>query len=206
MIRFKNVSLTLGNKQLLDHFNLTIADGEKIVISAPSGAGKSSLLKLLLGFFEAEKGKIIFNGQEVLPENMRQIRSQVGYLSQGIDFPNGKVEDVFKEIFQYSVNRNIHFNRNVLLEKVRELNLSDDILQKNTVNISGGERQRLGWILLMLLDRPVLLLDEPTSALDEKMKRYFVDYIKQSNKTVICSSHDPEWQTEPMRVIKNLRS
>ena len=56
MIRFKNVSLTLGNKQLLDHFNLTIADGEKIVISAPSGARKSSLLKLLLGFFEADPG------------------------------------------------------------------------------------------------------------------------------------------------------
>jgi len=206
MIRFKNVSLTLGNKQLLDHFNLTIADGEKVVISAPSGAGKSSLLKLLLGFFEAEKGKITFNGQEVNSENMRQIRCQIGYLSQGIDFPNGKVEDVFKEIFQYNVNKNISFSRDILLEKIRELQLGDDILKKNTVNISGGERQRLGWVLLMLLDRPVLLLDEPTSALDDQMKQYFVDYIKQSNKTVICSSHDSEWQTAPMRIIKNLRS
>ncbi len=206
MIRFKNVSLTLGNKQLLDHFNLTISDGEKVVISAPSGAGKSSLLKLLLGFFEAEKGKITFNGLEVKPENMRQIRCQIGYLSQGIDFPNGKVEDVFNEIFQYTVNKNISFSRDILLEKVRELKLSDDILKTNTVNISGGERQRLGWILLMLLDRPILLLDEPTSALDDEMKRYFVDYIKQTDKTVICSSHDSEWQTAPMRIIKNLRS
>ena len=126
---------------------------------------------------------------------MRQIRCQIGYLSQGIDFPNGKVEDVFNEIFQYTVNKNISFSRDILLEKVRELKLSDDILKTNTVNISGGERQRLGWILLMLLDRPILLLDEPTSALDDEMKRYFVDYIKQSNKTVICSSHDSEWQT-----------
>jgi ABC-type bacteriocin/lantibiotic exporter with double-glycine peptidase domain len=206
MIRFKNVSLTLGNKQLLDHFNLTVADGEKVVISAPSGAGKSSLLKLLLGFFEPEKGKITFNGQTVKPENMRQIRSQIGYLSQAIDFPNGKVETVFKEIFQYSINRNIPFSREILLKKVRELKLDDNILQKNTVDISGGERQRLGWALLMLLDRPVLLLDEPTSALDDRMKRYFVDYIRQSDKTVICSSHDPEWQTGPIRIIKNLRS
>lgn len=206
MIHFKNVSLALGNKQLLDHFNLTIANGEKVVIAAPSGAGKSSLLKLLLGFFEPDKGKITFNKLEIKPENMRQIRSQVGYLSQGIDFPNGKVEDVFQEIFQYTVNKHLPFSKEILLEKVRELKLEDNILQKNTIQISGGERQRLGWILLMLLDRPVLLLDEPTSALDDQMKRYFVDYISRSKKTVICSSHDSEWQTAPMRIIKNLRS
>jgi len=206
MIRFKNVSLKLGNKQLLSHFNLTIARGEKVVISAPSGSGKSSLLKLLLGFFEADSGQVLFNGQELKPGNMLSIRSQIGYLSQDIDFPNGKVEDIFTEIFRYSANKNIPFSREILLEKVRELNLNEDILQKNTVNISGGERQRLGWILLMLLDRPILLLDEPTSALDEKMKHYFVDYIKKCTKTVICSSHDPEWLTEPMRVITKLQA
>ncbi|PTN07261.1 ATP-binding cassette domain-containing protein [Mangrovibacterium marinum] len=204
MIRFKNVSLRLGNKQLLRQFNLTIAQGEKVVIAAPSGSGKSSLLKLLLGFLEPDTGQINFNRLPVKPENMREIRSQLAYLSQGIDFPNGKVEAVFHEIFQYTANKQLPYSRDLLLQKARELKLGDDILQKNTANISGGERQRLGWALLMLLDRPVLLLDEPTSALDEPMKRYFVDYIAQCDKTVICCSHDPEWQTEPIRLIKNL--
>jgi len=206
MIRFKNVSLTLGNKQLLEQFNLNIAKGDKVVISAPSGAGKSTLLKLLLGFFEPDEGKILFNQKELKPENMRLIRSQIGYLSQDIDLPNGKVEEVFDEIFHYAVNRNINYSRDMLIEKIREVNLKEDILAKNTIDISGGERQRLGWILVMLLNRPVLLLDEPTSALDEAMKNYFVDYIKQTKKTVICSSHDKEWHTEPMRIITNLRS
>ena len=206
MIRFKNVSLQLGNKPLLEQFNLNIAKGDKVVISAPSGAGKSTLLKLLLGFFQADEGKILFNQKELKPENMRLIRSQIGYLSQDIDLPNGKVEEVFNEIFRYNVNRNIEYNRNMLVEKIREVNLKEDILEKNTIDISGGERQRLGWILVMLLNRPVLLLDEPTSALDEAMKNYFVDYIKQTKKTVICSSHDKEWHTEPMRVITSLRS
>ncbi|RKD91705.1 ABC transporter ATP-binding protein [Mangrovibacterium diazotrophicum] len=206
MIRFKNVSLTLGNKQLLEQFNLNIAKGDKVVISAPSGAGKSTLLKLLLGFFEPDEGRILFNQKELRPENMRLIRSQIGYLSQDIDLPNGKVEEVFDEIFHYAVNRNINYSRDMLIEKIREVNLKEDILAKNTIDISGGERQRLGWILVMLLNRPVLLLDEPTSALDEAMKNYFVDYIKQTKKTVICSSHDKEWHTEPMRIITNLRS
>lgn len=206
MIRFKNVSLTLGNKQLLDHFNLNIAKGDKVVISAPSGSGKSSLLKLLLGFYEPDEGKILFNQKELKSENMRAIRSQIGYLSQDVDFPNGKVEDVFNEIFHYSANRELNFNRDMLLEKIHEVNLKEEILAKNTVDISGGERQRLGWILIMLLNRPVLLLDEPTSAVDEAMKNYFVDYIKQTKKTVICSSHDKEWQTAPIRVITSLIS
>jgi len=206
MIRFKNVSLTLGNKQLLNHFNLNIAKGDKVVISAPSGSGKSTLLKLLLGFYVADEGKILFNQKEVIPENMKVIRSQIGYLSQDVDFPNGKVEAVFNEIFHYNINRSLNFNRDILLEKIQEVGLKEEILSKNTVDISGGERQRLGWILTMLLDRPVLLLDEPTSALDETMKNHFVNYIRQTKKTVICSSHDKEWQTAPMRVILNLRS
>ncbi|WP_163709647.1 ABC transporter ATP-binding protein [Mangrovibacterium lignilyticum] len=204
MIRFKDVSLKLGNKQLLEHFNLNIAKGDKIVISAPSGSGKSTLLKLILGFHQADQGKIIFNQKEVNSENMRAIRSQIGYLSQDIDLPNGKVEEVFNEIFHYTANKNLPFSQQLLLEKIREVQLGEDILQKNTSDISGGERQRLGWILIMLLDRPVLLLDEPTSALDEPMKHFFVDYMKHTNKTVICSSHDKEWQTEPIRVISNL--
>ena len=206
MIRFKNVSLKLGSKQLLENFSLNIARGDKIVISAPSGSGKSTLLKLLLGFFEPDEGKILFNGEEVKPGNMRILRPQIAYLSQDVDFPNGKVEEVFSEIFHYSVNRGLNYSRELLIEKLSEVKLSEDILKKNTIDISGGERQRLGWILVMLLNRPVLLLDEPTSALDDAMKRYFVDYIKTTNKTVICSSHDAEWQSEPMRVFHSLRS
>ncbi|MCW0483647.1 ABC transporter ATP-binding protein [Gaoshiqia sediminis] len=201
MIRFKNVSLKLGNKQLLDQFNLNISKGDKVVFSAPSGSGKTSLLKLVLGFVEADGGKILFNKREVMPENMRFIRSQIGYLSQDIDFPNGRVSEVFQEIFSYTVNKNCHYSTVRLVEKLHEVQLNEEILRKNTSDISGGERQRLGWALILLLDRPVWLLDEPTSALDDKMKQFFIDYTVRSHKTVICVSHDTEWQVPPMKVI-----
>ena len=206
MIRFKNISLKLGNKQLLGNFNLNIAKGEKVVISAPSGSGKTSLLKLVLGFLVADKGKIIFNQKEVNPENIRKIRKNIGYLSQEIDFPNGKVSEVFQEIFTYSANKSIHYTTELLIAKFQELNLPEDILHKNTSNISGGERQRLGWALIMMLNRSVLILDEPTSAMDDKMKHFFIDYISKTKKTVICVSHDTEWQIPQVKVISNLLS
>ena len=83
--------------------------------------------------------------------------------------------------------------------------MHEHILDENTNNISGSERQQLGWALIMLLDRPVLLLDEPTSAVNEQMKRFFIDYIIRTNKTVICASHDPEWLIPGIRVIPNFQ-
>jgi ABC-type multidrug transport system ATPase subunit len=132
---------------------------------------------------------------------MQHIRSQIGYLSQDIDFPNGKVNEVFQEIFSYTPNKHIQYSTEKLTDKLQLVNLSPEILQKNTSDISGGERQKLGWVLIMLLDRPVLLLDEPTSALDEKQKQFFINYITSTDKTVLCSSHDVEWQFPGIRII-----
>ncbi|MEL7588873.1 MAG: ATP-binding cassette domain-containing protein [Prolixibacteraceae bacterium] len=201
MIQFQNVSLKLGDRQILDQFNLTVSTGEKVVLTAPSGSGKTSLLKLILGFIDADQGMIRFGDKEVKSGNMQLIRSQIGYLSQDIDFPNGRVAEVFPEIFSYYANRHIPYSTRLLANKLREVNLPIGTLQKNTSDISGGERQRLGWILIMLLDRPVLLLDEPTSALDEKQKEFFIRYVVNTDKTVICASHDPEWQLPGIRII-----
>lgn len=176
------------------------------MVSSPSGSGKSSLLKLILGFMDSDQGKIIVNKKDVIPENMKSIRSQIGYLSQDIDFPNGKVNEVFREIFSYTSNKSVHFTIEKLLAKIKELRLSEEILTKNTSDISGGERQRLGWALIMLLDRGILLLDEPTSALDDTMKQYFIDYVLNTKKTVICVSHDPEWRAAGIKVISSLIS
>lgn len=206
MIRFQNISLKLGKHQILDQYNLKIATGEKVVLTAPSGSGKTSLLKLIMGFIDPDQGTIRFNQTEVKPGNMQHIRSQIGYLSQDIDFPNGRVSEVFQEIFRYSANKNIRYTTGNLVEKLQLVHLPPEIIHKNTIDISGGDRQKLGWTLIMLLDRPVLLLDEPTSALEGAQKHFFIDYVLSTGKTVICSSHDPEWQHPGMRIIPGFSS
>lgn len=205
MIRFQNISLRMGDRQILDQYNLRISAGEKVVLTAPSGSGKTSLLRLIMGFVDPDQGHILFGSSEVKAGNMQKIRSQIGYLSQDIDFPNGKAGDVFDEIFRYLPGRHALYSTEVLHEKLRLVSLPPEILQKNTADISGEDRQKLGWALIMLLDRPVLLLDEPTSALSKKQKQFFVDYICSSGKTVICASHDPEWQQNGMRIIADFR-
>ncbi len=201
MIQFQNVSLKLGNHRILDHYSLKITTGEKVVLTAPSGSGKTSLIKLIMGFIDPDEGTIRVNRTEVRPGNMQQIRSQIGYLSQDIDFPSGKVADVFQEIFRYIPEKNIGYSTEKLIEKLHLVGLPLEILQKNTVDISGAERQKLGWALIILLDRPVLLLDEPTSALEEKQKQFFISHILSTGKTVLCASHDPEWQHVGMKII-----
>lgn len=204
MIRFKDVSLRLGNKQLLKNFNLRIAKGDKVLLAAQSGSGKTSLLRLILGFIDSDSGQLFYKKKAISPESIQKIRSQMAYLSQDVDFPNGKVRDVFQEIFQFDSNKHVAYSQEKLLEKLRAFDLPEALLTKNTSIISGGERQRLGWALIQLLDRPVLLLDEPTSAMDEKQKQRFIDYVAQTRKTVICVSHDPAWQIPEMKVITNL--
>lgn len=206
MIRFKEVSLTLGNKQLLKNFNLRINKGDKVLLAAPSGSGKTSLLRLILGSTSPDSGKILFGKKEATAENVYKIRSQIAYLSKDVDFPNGKVKDVFQEIFQLPTNKHLKYTNEKLLEKIKEFELPEELMQKNTSLISGGERQRLGWILVQLLDRPVLLLDEPTSAMDEKQKHRFINYVIHTKKTVVCVSHDKAWQIRDIKVITNLIS
>lgn len=195
----------MGDRQILDQYNLRISTGEKVVLTAPSGSGKTSLLRLIMGFVDPDGGHIRFGNSEVKAGNMQKIRSQVGYLSQDIDFPNGKAGPVFDEIFRDLPDRHPLYSAEVLREKLCLVSLPLEILQKNTADISGEDRQKLGWALIMLLDRPVLLLDEPTSALSKKQKQFFVDYIRSSGKTVICASHDPEWQQNGMRIIADFR-
>lgn len=204
MIRFKNVSLQLGNKQLLKDFNLRINKGDKVLLATESGTGKTSLLRLILGFNDPDEGKILFNKKEISPETIQKIRRKIAYLSQDVDFPNGKVREVFKEIFDFEANRHINYSEEKLIEKLDEFDLSPEMLDKNTSIISGGERQRLGWALVQLLDRSVILLDEPTSAMDEKQKQRFIDFVANTKKTVICVSHDSIWRIDSMKIITSL--
>ena len=206
MIDIRNVSFRSGGRLIFSNFNLQVGDGEKIILSAPSQSGKTCLLKLILGFIYPDEGNIYVDNKRVVPDNVQRILGRIGYLSQGIDFPNGKVSKVFEEIFSSKANSHIGYNEDMLKRALKKNGLSRDILSINTIDISGNIRQRLGWTLIMMLDRPILLLDEPTSAMDKEQKLFFINYVMNTNKTVICSSHDEEWLFTGIRTISNFNT
>ena len=206
MIDIRNVSFKSGDRLILDKFNLQIGDGEKILLSAPSRSGKTCLLKLILGFIYPDEGLIYVENKRVIPDNMQWILGRIGYLSQGIDFPNGRVSTVFEEILSSKTNLHIGYNEDMLKRTLKKTGLSRDILSMNTMDISGNIRQRLGWTLIMILNRPILLLDEPTSAMDKEQKLFFINYVMNTDKTVVCSSHDEEWSFTGIRTIQKFNT
>lgn len=190
MIRFKDVSLAFGQQKILDDLNLAIKAGEKVIISGKSGKGKSTILKLLLGFQTYDSGHIEFDGDEIRKSDLFLWRQKFAYVNQDVTLRLGVVKDIIEDISHYSGN---DFNGQVDMDLISLLDFDLELLNKHVDELSGGERQRLGLILAIHLNRPVFLLDEVTSALDENLKKRVVDYFIATNKTVIAVSHDSVW-------------
>lgn len=200
MINIQDLSWSIDSKVMFDKLNLDIAKGEKILLTAPSGSGKTSLFKFMLGFRPIEAGMISINNMELNRKNLAEIRGNIAYVSQDIDLPNYKIHKIFEEIFSYKANREIKY-RDMLDFYLKDFHLNEDILNKKLEDISGGERQRLGFIICLLLNRDIWLLDEVTSSLDKEMKLKVQDYILDSSKTILIISHDKHWDLERFREV-----
>lgn len=193
LIKFKNINLKFNDKVIFENFNMNVMQGEKILLRAPSGKGKSTLFKLLLGFQKLDGGDIEFNGKNLEKNMLKYFRSNIAYVSQDVDFRNQKVWDLITEIFDYKNNRHIKVTKQKVIDLILDFNLPIDSIDKEIKQFSGGERQRLGLIICMLLDRQVWLLDEVTSGLDRVMKERVVDYVLKQDKTILIISHDKIW-------------
>lgn len=190
MINFKNISLKFNDKIILNNFNLIVNAGEKILISGVSGKGKTTLLKLLLGFSTPNSGSILVDNLKLNEQTINIIRNKIGYMPQSTPFLNVKVEKLIHTIFNYKENLKTKLDMSILIQTLKEFNLDSNILSKNINQLSGGEKQRLAFVIIILLDRKIWILDEITSSLDQDMKEKVINYILNTNKTVILVSHD----------------
>ena len=194
LIQFKDINLKFKDNIIFENFTMNVMKGEKILLSAPSGKGKSTLFKLLLGFQKVDHGDVAFNGKRLETNTLKYFRLNIAYVSQDVDLRNQKVWDSMMEIFSYKHNRHIKVTKQKVIDLMVYFNLSTDIIDKEVKKLSGGERQRLGLIICILLDRDVWLLDEITSGLDKDMKERVVDYVLKQNKTILIISHDKIWR------------
>ncbi|MGL4861998.1 MAG: ATP-binding cassette domain-containing protein [Cetobacterium sp.] len=190
MINFKNISIKFNNKIVLHNFNLVVNTGEKILISGVSGKGKTTLLKLLLGFNTPNSGSVLVDNLELNEQNINIIRNKIGYMPQSTPFLNINVEKLIHTIFNYKENLKTKLDMNLFIKTLKEFNLDSSILSKDINQLSGGEKQRLAFVVIILLDRKIWVLDEITSSLDQDMKEKVINYILNTNKTVILVSHD----------------
>lgn len=202
LIVFKDIKLKFDGKLILENFNLVVDQGQKVLLKAPSGRGKSSLFKMILGFYRPDSGEIFLGDKRLEKRTLEYFRKNIGYVNQDVDLRDQKIGQMIEEIFTYKINRHLELNRTKLLELLSYFNLTDEILEKNAGELSGGERQRLGFIICVLLDRKVWLLDEITSGLDSEMKEKLIDFVLGQKKTVLIISHDRSWEEREEVIVK----
>ena len=190
IISFENVSLSYGNRLILDNINFKINESEIFGMLGPNGVGKSTIFNLITGLVSPKNGKIKIGGEEVnkYPIYLRTKKFRIGYVPQyGGYFGDLTLYDNLKAIGEILIN-----NKNLLSEKINyliskfELENIRDIKAKF---LSGGQKKKLVIALALLSDPKVLLLDECFAALDIltiKMIQEIIVNLQQENQITIC--------------------
>ena len=194
-IRFENVVFKYtGNKPVFKGLSLHIPAGEKVGLVGHSGAGKSTMTKLILRFTDIESGRITIDGQDVTRVLQDDLRRSIAYVPQ---------EPV---LFHRSLRENIAYGKpNATEEEVISaarrahahdfiMNLPkgyDTLVGERGIKLSGGERQRIAIARAMLKDAPVLILDEATSSLDSISERHIQDALTElmKGRTTLVIAH-----------------
>ena len=179
----------------MNDFSLKIQNKEKIALVGASGSGKSTVLELLIRFFDVDKGSISLNDKfDIRHILLKDLRSLFSYISQDCFIFSGTIFDNItystKNISRSQVIDLI--NKNKAFDFINDFpdGLETFVGQKG-IKLSGGERQRIAILRAIINDTPILLLDEATSSLDNKNEKLITDLIADlmQNKMVISVAH-----------------
>lgn len=202
MIQLENLKVVKQGSVILQDINLTLDKGEKVLLKGESGSGKSTLIKSLL-FFEQFQGRLLFNDLEITVKNLCEYRGQSGYIGQTAPNFNETVRDFLSMPYTFKANKALNLDSQKMPELLETLHFEQDVLDKNFSELSGGEKQRMLILQMLLLDKPIYFLDEVTSALDKKNIQTVVSlFTADKDKTILSISHNEEWEAHCTRVIE----
>lgn len=202
ILKGQNIRFSYPGETIFNGFNFEIKKGEKVVVKGESGSGKTTFFRLILGFEIPEKGEILFEGNPLQGDMLKEFRTHSAWLPQDLNLGEGVVKEVVQYPFQFKKSGNNMPENQEIKEIFKDLGLEPELLNKTFSDLSTGQRQRAGLALCILLNKPVMLLDEPTSALDEASKEKAANHLLSDPKrTIISTSHDPWWIDKCNRII-----
>lgn len=195
-LEFDRVSFTYPGQQTpaLQEISFAVRAGQTLALVGPSGSGKSSLVKLLLRFYEPSAGAIRINGRDIADYSLSSLRARVGVVLQDV------------ALFNDSIARNIAFAREEStpdeIARAARMSHADEFIRRlpegyetqvgeRGAKLSGGERQRISVARAMLRDPDLVILDEATSALDSESERLVQTGLEQlmRDRTAIVIAH-----------------
>ncbi|OUN84478.1 amino acid ABC transporter ATP-binding protein [[Collinsella] massiliensis] len=194
MIEIRNLNKYFGDLHVLKDINLTVREGEKLVIIGPSGSGKSTLIRCVDWLEEPTTGEVLIDGQLVTKKNHLEMARKYSSM-------------VFQ---QFNLYPNMTVLGNLTLAPIKLQKKSKEEAVQNALaalrrvgleqkageypqNLSGGQQQRVAIARAMCTKQPIILFDEPTSALDPEMIQEVLDVmieLAQDNITMICVTHE----------------
>jgi ABC-type multidrug transport system fused ATPase/permease subunit len=194
ILRLEHVDFAYENEPVLEDVSLTVRSGETVAVVGPSGGGKSTLLKLLLGFYPHREQRLFLYEQDLSHWSLPAAREQMAFVAQDTYlFPVSIAENIAcgkpgaaqEEIEQAARMANIHKYIVSTPEGYRT------VVGERGVRLSGGQRQRLSLARAILKDAPILLLDEPTSALDTESEALVQEALERfmAGRTTVVIAH-----------------
>jgi ATP-binding cassette subfamily B multidrug efflux pump len=199
-IAFENVRFHYGRETgVLGDFTLSIRPGEKIGLVGRSGAGKSTVVNLLMRFFDLEGGRILIDGQDIAGMTQESLRAQISMVTQDTSLLHRSIRDNIRygrpeapEEEIVTAARLAHADEFIAdLEDWRGRRGFDAHVGERGVKLSGGQRQRVAIARVILKNAPILVLDEATSALDSEVEAAIQASLDtlMAGKTVIAIAH-----------------
>ncbi len=209
-VRFDNVSFTYGRKNVIKNFSLNIKPKEKVAFVGHSGAGKTTLVKLLYRLYDVQKGRVLIDGKDVKNVLQESLRSELSIVPQECVLFN---DTIYSNILfsSPSASRKEVFNAlkiAQLYDFVKSLPEKENtIVGERGIKLSGGEKQRLSIARAILANKKILVLDEATSALDsqteKKIQTALFKLMKGKTTIIIAHRLSTIMQADKIIVIEN---
>ena len=185
-IEFKNVTFSYGGVQpSVENISFALKRGQTLGILGPTGAGKSTLIRLLLRFYDTDEGTVLLNGQDVRSMPLSRLRSSVGAVFQSDALFRGTIEEnirLGREISMEEINDAL--SRAQAESFVAEKGGTDSEVHSHGSNFSGGQQQRLLLARALAGTPDILLLDDATSALDFKTEAAFRKALREKSEDI----------------------
>lgn len=196
-IEFRHIRKVYGNTVIIPDLNLKIERGEFVTLIGSSRCGKTTALKMINGLYEATKGDILVNGENIRDKDMIELRRSIGYVIQGnVLFPNMTIEENISYVPRLLNKKDKEKIEGAVNKWMKIVGLEPSMKERYPSELSGGQQQRVGIARALAASPDILLMDEPFGAVDAITRRQLQNELmkihRETGITILFVTHDIE--------------